>query len=183
MYNKYKYHQEILVYLNDKNNEYKKLKESNKKLNESNETKGVVTNNFYDNYCFPEWISEDLKIDVYKVKESLVDLNELGFIDYKDFKYSSKERTSTYIDAKYFKTKRSEYVEKKIINSFKNVIVIILGVFSIYTFIMSQINHDKPTNTLLIQLQSEVKSIQAEQVELKRIQKMILNDSLTIKNP
>tara|TARA_R110002096_G_scaffold244028_1_gene436294 strand:- start:251 stop:778 length:528 start_codon:yes stop_codon:yes gene_type:complete len=168
MYNKYKHHQKILVYLNSKRDEYLEHLELNKK----NKLKVFGT---HDNSFTAEKISSDLKIDVYMVKETLVDLCELGFVNSNKFKYSLKESTKVYIDSKYFEKKRSDYLEIKVLNIVKNTIIIVLGIFSIFSFIKTQIYQNKSYQDKIQELQLEVESIRKEQA---KIEKMILNDSL-----
>ena len=146
MYNKYDYHHRVLVYLNDMMNKYLDQKEQNK-INET-----LVYGVPFD--FTAEEISEALKVDVVKIKATLVDLNELGFIDSNSFRYSSKENTSTYIDSQYFKNKRCRYIKKEIIDDVKTAFIIVLGIISIYTFF----NAEKEISDL----QSELEIIKAE---------------------
>jgi len=169
MFDKYKYHQKVLVYLNDKRSEHLNQME----LNKTSQTKMY---GFTNDYASAEEISNSLKIDSERIKKTLVDLNELGFIDSKSFRYHSKENTSIYIDSRYFNTKRNEYIEKKVIDSVKNAIIIIIGLTSIYTFFfVAQMGNNKSIEKEMSEIKSELDSIKVEQ---QSIQRRFLNDTL-----
>lgn len=89
MYDKYNYHQKVLVFFNDRRSEHLNQIE----LNKTSQNKMF---GFTADYASAEEISNSLKIDSEKIKKTLVDLNELGFIDSKSFRYRQK-KTQAYI--------------------------------------------------------------------------------------
>lgn len=177
MYSKYENHQKVLLFLKNKREEYIERKEKLKK--EDN----IVLYTQKNGKLTAEQIAKGLNLDLCKINDTLIDLNLLGFLNREDSRYSLKEDVIIYIESNYFKNKRKEYINDKIIEYIKNTIVIVLGMFSIYTFVNMQLYQDKSTNKQLLQLQSQVESIQEELVELKQKQKLILIDSLKSENP
>lgn len=172
MYSKYENHQKVLLFLKEKREKYIERKEKLK------EQENIVLYTQKNGKLTAKQIAQGLNLDLCKINDTLINLNELGFLNRENYKYSLKEDVIIYIESNYFKNKRKEYINDKIIQFIKNTIVIVLGIFSIYTFVNVQLYQDKSTNKQLLQLQSKVKSIQEELVVLKHKQKLILIDSL-----
>tara|TARA_R110001583_G_scaffold194839_1_gene367276 strand:- start:3894 stop:4430 length:537 start_codon:yes stop_codon:yes gene_type:complete len=169
MYSKYKYHPKILVYLNNKRNEYLEHLELNKKSK-------LKVFGLHNNSFSSEDISRDLDIDISKIKETLTDLYDLGFIDCNDFRYSSKENTITYIESNHFENKRNSYLKNDIVRDIKDILIIAVAISTlIFPFILPKIECNTYEKDLQEQ-QLEVESIKLEQTKIQANQTLILND-------
>lgn len=173
MFDKYKYHQKVLVYLNDRRNRYLAQLEANK--TSKIQIYGTEPFSFE-----PKYISKELNISLKKSKEILIYLTDLEFIerDNHNYMYHANHQTINYIDSGFLKNERTTYIKEFFLKNIKDIIIITVGAITIYTFFAKQNSHDKLIEQKLIIMQSQVEYIQSELTKIEANQKLILSDSI-----
>ena len=177
MYSKYDNHQKVLLFLKEKRNEYLKRKEKLKK--EDN----IVLYTQINGKLNAEQIAKGLNLDLYKINETLIDLNELGLLNREDFRYSLKENATTYIESNYFKNKRFSYKKQEILKDIKDTFIILVAITTIlvpvYNLFISK-EKCKIYEQNLKELEQRVIYVEKEQTSLIQNKNFFLNDSLKI---